>query len=486
MLTRFMFTIHKVLGTLLSALFLIWFISGLVMIYHTFPKANPKDKAEKYEALSSPLPSAGEIVQRIPSDEQIESMSVNRYLGQTVFHIRTDKGKYDLPADSTEQLPVINRERIEAIARLWCQAPIERIDTLQHLEQWIPFGFLKKELPIYKFYFKDKEKYQLYISSKSGEVLQFTSSKQRFWAWVGAIPHWVYFTMLRQNIELWKTTVIWLSAVGCIMTIAGLYIGIYAFIRVRRRKREFATPYKKRWYKWHHVTGTLFGIFVLTWVFSGMMSLTDAPQWLAKTHKEYPVREVIKESDLSFADYPLDYRKVINNNGNVTQIEWSNFRSKPIYHIQKGSKKESIDASNNAEIHPLKLTEEEIREAITTIHPDESIQNITLLKDYDTYYVARSGHLALPVYKVEVDNADKTCYYINPNNASYRSINTNRRWGFWMYQGMHSLKFNWLVAHPVLWSIVMWILMLGGTFVSLSGVILGVKYIIRLCKRRKD
>lgn len=485
MLTKFMFTTHKVLGTLLSALFLVWFISGLVMIYHTFPKVSAKDRATKQEILTSSLPSAGEIVQRIPSDEQIESMSVNRYLGQTVFHIRTDKGRYDLPADSTEQLPVVNRERIETIARLWCQAPIERIDTLQHLEQWIPFGFLKKELPIYKFYFNDKEKHQLYISSKSGDVLQFTSSSQRFWAWVGAIPHWVYFTMLRQDIQLWKTTVIWLSAVGCIMTIAGLYIGIYAFVRVRRRKREFATPYKKKWYRWHHVAGTLFGIFVLTWVFSGMMSLADAPQWLAKTHKTYPVDSIMDKNKPAIQDYPLDYREVIKEKGNVTQIEWSNFSSKPVYHIQLGGKKESIDASGSV-VRPLHLSEAEIREAIAAIHPEERIINTQLLTDYDTYYVARSGHLALPVYKVKIDNADQTCYYINPKNGQYRSVNTHKRWNFWMYQGMHSLKFNWLVAHPVLWSIVMWVLMLGGTFVSFSGVVLGVKYIIRLCKRKKD
>lgn len=484
MLTKLMFTIHRVLGTLLSALFLMWFISGLVMVYHTFPKANPKDKAEKFEPLPPELPSVQEVLNRIPAGEEVKGMSVNRYLGQTVFHIHTDKSSYDLPADSTEQLSPITGQRIENVAALWCQAPIIKVDTLQKLEQWIPFGFLKKELPIYKFYFNDKEKHQLYISSQTGEVLQHTSSNQRFWAWVGVIPHWVYFTWLRQDIDLWKTSVIWLSGIGCIMTIAGLYVGIYVFIRIRRKKGELSSSYKKKWYWWHHVMGTIFGIFVLTWAFSGMMSLADTPQWLAKTHKEYPVRQVMEEGKPIFADYPLDYRKVIKEDGNITQIEWSNFRSKPIYHIHKGSKKESIDASAN-EVRPLNLTEQEVCEAVNAIHFDEKVDNIRLLDKYDTYYVARSGHLALPVYKVEVNNADHTCYYINPKNGQYRSVNTNKRWGFWMYQGMHSLRFDWLVAHPVLWSIVMWSLMLGGTVVSLSGVVLGIRYIIRLCHRRK-
>lgn len=483
MLTRIMFTIHKVLGTLLSALFVMWFLSGLVMIYHTFPAANAKQKAEKMEVLTDSMPSMTEILQRIPDGETVESMNVNRYLGQTIFHIRTDKGKYHLPADSAEQLPIIDKERIEAVARLWCQAPVERIDTLTELEQWIPFGYLKKELPIYKFYFNDKEKHQIYLSSQSGEVLQFTSSSQRFWAWVGAIPHWVYFTMLRQDVDLWKTSVIWLSAVGCIMTIAGLYVGIYVYVQARRRRGKLATPYKKRWYRWHHVTGTLFGIFVLTWIFSGMMSLADAPQWLAKTHKEYPVDSIMDSSKPALTDYPLDYREVIKA-GKVTQLEWSNFRSKPLYQIQRKGKKETIDASAQS-MRPLQLLEAEIRDAITAIHPGEKVTSLQLLTDYDTYYVARSGHLALPVYRVEIDNADRTCYYVNPKNGQLRSVNTHTRWNFWMYQGMHSLRINWLIAHPVLWNIVMWGLMLGGTLVSLSGVVLGVKYIVRLSRRRR-
>ena len=40
MLTKFMFILHRILGTLLSTLFFIWFVTGIVMIYHQFPSAN--------------------------------------------------------------------------------------------------------------------------------------------------------------------------------------------------------------------------------------------------------------------------------------------------------------------------------------------------------------------------------------------------------------------------------------------------------------
>ncbi|HNU37958.1 MAG TPA: PepSY domain-containing protein, partial [Macellibacteroides fermentans] len=68
-ITRFIYTIHRMLGTLLSILFLMWFLSGLVMMYHTFPKVWDKEKLQKTEILDSLLPPIETIVSRIPWDE---------------------------------------------------------------------------------------------------------------------------------------------------------------------------------------------------------------------------------------------------------------------------------------------------------------------------------------------------------------------------------------------------------------------------------
>ena len=158
---------------------------------------------------------------------------------------RSGKETFRLPADSAEQLPIIDGAYIARVAALWCSAPVSRIDSLHALDQWIPFGRLKEEFPIYKFHFADHDGTELYISSRSGEVLQYTTRSERLWAWVGAVPHWVYFTLLRQDRELWIKTVIWLSGVGAIMVIAGLYVGIYVSVKLRWRKKKWFS-YKKK------------------------------------------------------------------------------------------------------------------------------------------------------------------------------------------------------------------------------------------------
>lgn len=481
-----MYTIHRILGTLLSVLFLVWFLSAFVMMYHGFPRASQAEKTGKLEYLSPALPSLEEVIARLPEDEKVKTIRVDRLLGQTVFHIRTAEGNYDLPADSTESLPAIDGERIRKIAALWCPAPIARVDTLYSLDQWIPFGRLKEEFPIYKFRFDDSEGHQLYIGSQSGEALQFTTRNERFWAWLGAIPHWVYFTRLRQDAALWSKTVVWLSGIGCLMTLAGLWVGVDVWRRSRKQGKGFS-PYRKKWYHWHYVTGIVFGLFVLTFCFSGMMSLAEVPAWISKPVLEKnPLREIKKGATIN--DYVLDYRQVLSEYPDVKQIEWSNFRSIPYYIVKRESAELYVDASAPSP-RPLKLTEEQAIEAVRSIHGDSARLRVSLLNEFETDYRDMSrmyrNRSLLPVWKIAADDVDHSVYYIHPETAAVRYVNTTARWKYWMYTALHRLRIQGLNSSPALRKSVLWVLLLGGSVVSLSGVVLGVRYIGRKCRKKR-
>ncbi len=482
MLTKFMFTLHRILGTLLSVLFFIWFVSGIVMIYHQFPSANHDEKMVKQETLLSNLPSIESIEKRLPTNAKIKQIRLSNNLGQSVFEIIAGEDTIKLPADSTQQLATIDGLYIRKAAEQWCSSPVACIDTLYDLEQWIPFGRLRNDLPIYKFHFADKALTQVYVSSHSGEVLQCTNRHERIWAWVGAIPHWVYFTRLRQDVELWKKTIRWLAGIGSIMVIDGLYIGIYTCINSRKKNTKYS-PYKNKWYYWHHIMGLFFGLFALTWAFSGMMSLTDTPQWLGKEHVKHNIKRFMQKEAPSPESFQIDYRDLISAyNGTVTSVEWNHFHHIPVYKVECGVQKLYIDASSK-KIRPLNLTKRQAIEAVNIIN-NKPIQQVTWLTDYDTYYTKNKKQLqSLPVWRININDADHSCYYINPKTGSIRDYNTHRRWGFWIYQGLHGLNFKWLVAHHILWTIVMWVLLLGGSILSFTGIILGIKYIIRLFKR---
>lgn len=483
MLKRIIYSIHRVLGTFLSILFLVWFLSGFVMIYHSFPRLTPQDRNRITGVLPADMPDLGEVLNRIYPDTIIQKISLKTTnYGQSVFEISTKDSSYNLVADSSEFIRKVSYAKIEDYARKWCSAEILKVDTLREVDQWIPFNRLMKDMPIYKFHFDDSEKRQLYISSRTGEALQFTDNDSRFWAWVGAIPHWVYFTSLRQDGELWNTTVIWLSGLGSVMCLFGLGLGIYTLVKQYRKKKKLATPYRKFSYKWHHVLGFIFGIFVFTFVFSGMMSLAGIPDWVIKENKPSGRRRMFGSSSmLKPKEYQLDYRAILLHYPNrVKGVEWAGFAKTPIYKVVTTDSIYMLDASTNS-ITPLLLTEQTVRDKYKSQHKEPI--TLSVMTEYDNYYVDRKNRLPLPVYKVDVDDADKTTYYVNPQTGDVRSYTTKSRVHKWMYQGLHSFKFKFLAEHPVLWNIVVWGTMIGGTLVSLSGVSLGYKYLRRKYKR---
>jgi len=44
-----------------------------------------------------------------------------------------------------------------------------------------------------------------------------TTARERFWNWLGAVPHWLYFTELRRHPNIWSQVLIVTSLLGCFL-----------------------------------------------------------------------------------------------------------------------------------------------------------------------------------------------------------------------------------------------------------------------------
>lgn len=475
-------TVHRISGTFLSLLFLMWFLTGIVMMYHKFPSASREEKMSKMEPLRDSLPSLKTVLEKEGlSSDSLRSASIYRYLGTTCY----DFGKSVVKVDSSESYTLSDNQYIAKVVSLWCSSDVKKVDTLNRLEQWIPFGRLKADFPIYKYYFADNDNTQLYISSKSKEVLQCTTRSERIWAWFGAIPHWVYFTWLRQDVETWKEVIIWLSIVGMIMLLSGLWLAIRSFRISCKQGRGVRSPYKKRWYRWHHVFGTVFGLFLFTWIMSGMYSLTKIPDWLGREHQKYEPWFKMNAGLADLDSYTLDLNTVREAyKDSLIRMEYGRFYKEPYYKLlTKGGEELFVSASATV-VKPFYADSSLVRAAVEDIHKGEKV-TISLMTEYDNYYIDLKGKMALPVWKAEVQNKDHSRYYVNPVNGSVRGINRHSKWQFQLYQGLHSLRYKLFVGHHALWTVVMWALLLAGAFVSLTGVVLGVRYVIRLFRRKR-
>ena len=86
LLTKIMQFIHRILGTALSILFLVWFLSGLVMIYHTFPRADRADKRAKMDILSPEnLPSLDQIEKTFTAERADKPCYLKQLFGTNCF-----------------------------------------------------------------------------------------------------------------------------------------------------------------------------------------------------------------------------------------------------------------------------------------------------------------------------------------------------------------------------------------------------------------
>lgn len=488
MFRRILSSVHKILGVGLCALFLMWFLSGFVMIFHGFPKVTSQDRMEKQQTLSCDVVRPQSLKQLCVDTVKLNSLSLTMYLDRPIFNLQSKGLSAKIYADSLTPVEEIDAKDIDQLVKTWNTTSIKKVDTLWKSDQWLMPRRLTKEAPVYKYYFEDQQNSELYISSVSGDVLQYTSREERIWAWLGVIPHWVYFTPLRQNQPVWIEFVKWTSGVSCIMCLSGMILAIR--LLWRSRKNGFKCPYKKRWYRWHYISGLLFGVFAITFAFSGLMSLTSLPDWLKKKPKNMvedtrPTRRNMRgASSLELEKFKLDYRLLITELEDVKSIEWATYQGKPYYKVSTLDDQQNISASDSLTISPFVLTEDMIREGIQQIYGDSVSYSIELITEHnDEYYNRRKRIAPLPAYKVTVHNDLNTHHYYSPETLSQQRFDDNSRVQGFLYGGLHSFNFKFLMDRPWLWNIIMFSTMIGGTFLSLTGLVLSCRWINR--KRRK-
>ncbi len=473
-----LFKTHKYTGIVISAFFLMWFISGVVLIYHPYPRVSEARFNQMKETLPSSLPDLNYISERV--EGKIQGLRIREFQGQTLMDVKTKEKRYQLTTDTLQDVKPIDFSCVEQIAKQWVDAPITKVDTLHKRRQWVLFTRYERALPIYKFYFADKYKSQLFVSGKTGDVQQLTTAKQRFWAYVGAIPHKLYVPALRRNTELWKGCFVVGASFCLAAALTGFIYGLYIFIRRERIKGQWGNPYRKRWQRVHFSMGLIFGLFCISWAVSGIFAMQRVPQWLIKTEAPYVFDKtrLWGKGLLPMDAYKLGFDKLKQEYPQLKEITLARYAEVPAYIIIEGENERYIDASGE-DVKILDIPEQTIENGFRKIYGEDTPIKISVLDKYDNYYVSFKGSYALPVYKVEVDNNDEDLYYVDPHDGYIKYLNKNKKADKWLFSGLHYFNVPWLVSRPAIWTICIWLLCAGCAVVCLSGLVLGIKSIFK-------
>jgi hypothetical protein len=472
---------HRWLGVGLCSVLLLWFSSGIGMMYWEFPAVPAEDRLARSPAIDasairlSPL----EAFRRAGLWEQALGARLTMLDGRPAYRFQTSAEQAIVYADTGERQLAVSRTMMARAASGWTGQPSSTASITEiDVDQWTVEGSFRTLGPLWKFSWPNGE--AVYVSQRTGEVVQYTTSASRLGAYLGPIPHWLYFTPLRRHATVWSAFIIGLSGAATLAALLGLLLAAVVYSPRRRYRRAgapAANPYSglKRW---HLGLGLIFGASAATWAFSGMLSMYP----FARSGDLASSPELLRAPlDLSaFAAKPPQIVLAQLAGLAVKELECTSLGTESMYiaSVSGGFRIVPVAGSPRAE-----FDERAIRAALAGSQPAKLIE-LKRSTRYDRYYLDRHGRLPLPVLVARVDDAHSTRYYIDPRTAriisSYRSSDWTERW---LYHGLHSLDFPWLYASRPSWDILVLAFMLGGTALGVSALVLAwrvVKRTVRL------
>lgn len=460
--------LHRWLGIAFCLLFAMWFVSGIVMHFVPFPSLTdaerfaglaPVDRAEAKIAVADAVAASGiadatraRLIQR--SDGPV-------YIVSGPSHVRAVRA-----ADGTDA-SVTSSDAASAIARAYARsrgldaaraAAVAREDY----DQWsVPDGF-DRHRPLFRVALGNAAGTEVYVSSRTGEVVLDTTRSERGWNWAGSVLHWIYPTVLRSHWALWDRVVWTLSLLALLAALLGAVLGI---VRLKMRGALISSPYRG-WHALHHLIGLAATLFVLSWIFSGWLSM-DHGRLFSRGQLSVAEANVVHAVPDWTAASSLDQRPMA---ASVREVEWFAFGGE-VYRRDRADPARQMlirvgDASQDGQSGFLSARDvQDLTARLAT-----GCGSPSALADHDDY-PAQSTVPGASVYRsrcgevwFDIDGADgRVLQRLDASRRAYR----------WFYSALHTLDFPILMAHPHLRdALIVGLCALGLTF-SITGIVIG-------------
>lgn len=485
---KFLLLVHRYLGFALSLLFVIWFLSGFAMMYVRYPTMRQHEKLQNLPPLNLATCKLNlrEALAVAGVKDTMRAVRLGMMLNRPVYRLTTTRGGYKAVfADNGELFSGTDLVLAVKLASTFGNpGKVRKTEVLTEIDQWMAAARSQGyATPVYRMQMDDDQGTYIYVSMQTGEVVQRVNARQRFLAWLGPIPHWIYPAVLLRNRPLWNDIIIWTSSLGTVMCTAGIVMGFIRYKRKDNTSLEFS-PYKKRWFRWHHYTGFVFGIFTFTWVLSGLLSMTPwdwAPYTGLGMEETVQWTGGIMKSEL-FSLPPLKAVQRLNNEIAVKEIHFTQLDGKPYYLAYQDDAHTRVTLANADSAKPFeKFDYRPFQSMVRALNPGIAVKEILILNGYDDYYYSKYNEKRLPVLRMKMATPQETWYYVDLKTGQVvLKHETLSRLERWLYHGLHSLDFKWLVNKRPLWDLVVGLLMIGGLSVSCTGLVLTWKWIKRL------
>jgi hypothetical protein len=462
--------LHRWLGIAFCLLFAMWFATGIVMHFVAFPALT---ETERFAGLA-PIDSAR--IDRSPAQARtasgIKGATRVRLLQRSdgpVYVVSGGSRVKALRASDLADATVRSAQLAVAIAvddarRSGMDAAHATFAALAPYDQWtVPDGF-DLHRPLYRIALNDDAGTALYVSSATGEVVLDTTRRERGWNFAGSVMHWIYPTALRRHGAAWDVTVWWLSLGAMIAAMSGAVLGV---IRIKPTQGRLMSRYRG-WHAWHHALGLISMTFILTWIFSGWLSMDNGRLFSRGQVTDEEATAVTGAP--AWDALPTDEPRRIG--AQAMEVEWFAFDGQ-IYRRERTSLRHQrlvrvVPRDDSPASRPAFLRTDDLRAVARRLAP--TCSDAIVVDAADNYAIA-SAMPGAPVYRLVCGDV---WYHIDgATGALLEKLDPSRRAYRWLYSALHTFDIPALTARPVLRTVLIVLLCGLGFAFSLTGVVIG-------------
>ena len=468
--------LHRWLGVAMCLVFLLWFASGIVMIFVQYPQFTENESLDNSAAIefSRINLSPSEALGRASVTEMPGNMSLLNVIGRPAYQfISPSRGYTTVFADDGSFLRGVSEAQAMTTvekSNFHDGQSTPEYGGVVNIDQWT-ISVPRADRPLHWISLGDADGTVLYISSQRGRIVQDTTRKERFWNWFGSTIHWIYPLQIRQHASLWSNIVIYLSVAGLLSVLSGGIIGVLKLRVVKPLSGKFQSPYVGM-LKWHHLIGLFTMVIIFTFTFSGLMSMEPWGLFSTSTSARQQVARYTGSSDVSLELLP-DPRELKDKDG-VKEVQWKSILGHSYMVAVRDLDDSEVEIVDDSGLNEQKFLAARIVGAIPKLLPHADLSELDIISSYDNYYYSRHNSFRpLPIYRAKFNDDEGTWYHINSQTGEVINRLTKiSRVQRWIYSALHNLDFSWLLSRPPLWYSVLMALSMIGLFFSITGIII--------------
>lgn len=456
---------HRWLGIVFALVFAVWFLSGAVMMYVGFPRLTESER----RAALPPLALPGGM---IGPDAALAAAKVLGPPGRIDLGMLGDIPVYRVGAldGARTTVSALDGRVIERIDPALLLAIAKNHPAARAVEdlgpvvrdQWTVPQRFDPLRPLRLVALGDAAGTRLYLSERTGEVVLDTTASERFWNWLGAVPHWIYLTPLRAEPALWRDVVLWVSGIAIAVAVSGYVLGLS---RLRLRPRYAtgrATPYRG-FAAWHHLGGLIGGTALLTFVVSGWLSMNPNRFFSPTMPDAAALARYAGTEAAPFRFDPTDAARICPD---LKEVRFTQVGGVPMARALCGQAPPRPCCGGTAP------DPDALARALAGLMPGEGAPRMERIEAEDAYWYGNREARPLPVLRAVFADPAATWVHVDPATGDILGrLDRSNRVSRWLFDGLHTLDFVRL-PRPV-WDVVMWLWLSAGFLVAATGTVIG-------------